>query len=56
MTTMRAVVIEAPGPPEVLSVRSVPLPVPHDGEVLIRVMAFGLNRSELHFRDRKSVV
>ena len=51
MTTMRAVVIEAPGPPEVLSVRSVPLPVPHDGEVLIRVMAFGLNRSELHFRQ-----
>ena len=51
MTTMRAVVIEAPGPPEVLSVCSVPLPVPHDGEVLIRVMAFGLNRSELHFRQ-----
>ena len=51
MTTMRAVVIEAPGPPEVLSVRSVPLPVPQDGEVLIRVMAFGLNRSELHFRQ-----
>src|SRR6266568_4619681 len=33
--TMRAVVVDQPGPPE----------------VLIRVKAFGLNRSELHFRQ-----
>jgi NADPH:quinone reductase len=47
---MRAVVIDAPGPPDVLQVRDVPTPSPQPGEVLIRVKAFGLNRSELHFR------
>lgn len=48
--TMRAVVIDAPGGPEVLRLRQLPVPVPAAGEVLIRVEAFGLNRSELHFR------
>ncbi len=48
---MRAVVVERPGPPEVLQVRAWPLPEPRVGEVLIRVQAFGLNRSELHFRQ-----
>ena len=47
---MRAVVIERPGGPEVLRVREVPRPVAGAGQVLIRVRAFGLNRSELHFR------
>ncbi len=47
---MRAVVVDAPGPPEVLRQRLVPIPDPAQGEVLIRVRAFGLNRSELHFR------
>lgn len=49
-TSMRAVVLDAPGPPEALQVREVPVPVPAPGEVLIRVKAFGLNRSELHTR------
>jgi NADPH:quinone reductase-like Zn-dependent oxidoreductase len=48
--TMRAVVIDAPGGPEVLQVRDVPIPQAEPGNVLIRVEAFGLNRSELHFR------
>lgn len=48
--TMRAVVIENPGGPEVLELRDVPIPSPAKGWVLIRVEAFGLNRSELHFR------
>lgn len=47
---MRAVVVDAPGGPEVLQVREVPVPEVASGEVLIRVRAFGLNRSELHFR------
>lgn len=47
---MRAVVLEAPGPPEALQVRHVPVPEPRPGWVLIRVRAFGLNRSELHTR------
>ncbi|GGM63023.1 zinc-binding alcohol dehydrogenase family protein [Microbacterium saperdae] len=48
---MRAVVVDAPGPPDVLNVRDIPVPVVRPGEVLIRVKAFGLNRSELHFRQ-----
>ncbi len=48
---MRAIVVDAPGPPEVLQLRLVSIPTPSAGEVLIRVKAFGLNRSELHFRQ-----
>ena len=48
--TMRAVVLDAPGPPEALVLRERPVPVPAPGWVLIRVRAFGLNRSELHTR------
>jgi NADPH:quinone reductase-like Zn-dependent oxidoreductase len=48
--TMRAAVLAAPGPPEALEVRELPIPQPTPGWVLIRVKAFGLNRSELHTR------
>lgn len=48
--TMRAVVLDAPGPAEALTVRERPIPVLEPGWVLIRVRAFGLNRSELHTR------
>jgi NADPH2:quinone reductase len=48
MTTMRAVVLDAPGPAESLTIRELPVPAPAPGWVLIRVTAFGLNRSELH--------
>jgi len=47
---MRAVVVDAPGGPDVLHVVERPIPTPATGWVLIRVKAFGLNRSELHFR------
>jgi len=47
---MRAVVLDAPGPPSALHIRDLPVPVPAPGQVLIEVRAFGLNRSELHTR------
>lgn len=48
--TMKAAVLDAPGPPEALRLRTLPIPTPGVGQVLIRVKAFGLNRSELHTR------
>jgi NADPH2:quinone reductase len=48
--SMRAVVLDAPGPPSALTIRERPVPEPAPGWVLIRVKAFGLNRSELHTR------
>lgn len=48
--TMRAVVLDGPGPPESLTIRELPIPTPEAGWVLIEVKAFGLNRSELHTR------
>ena len=47
---MRAVVLAAPGPVEALKLREVPVPTPEPGWVLVKVEAFGLNRSELHTR------
>ncbi|MDQ1480454.1 MAG: hypothetical protein QOI44_1315 [Actinomycetota bacterium] len=46
MDTMRAIVLDAPGPPDALTVRELPVPTPASGWVLIEVKAFGLNRSE----------
>ena len=51
MATMKAVVIRQPGGPEVLTVENVPVPEPTPGKVLIRVKAFGLNRSEMFTRQ-----
>lgn len=48
--TMRAVVLDRPGPVTDLHVRDLPVPEPGPGWVRIRVEAFGLNRSELHTR------
>ncbi len=49
--TMRAVVIESFGGPEVLHVRDVPRPEPGAGEVLVRVHAAALNRADIHQRE-----
>ncbi len=54
MGTMRAVVIREPGGPEVLKLESLPVPTAKPGWVLIRVRAFGLNRSELFTRQGHS--
>ena len=47
---MKAAVIRRPGGPEVLELENRPVPVPQPGQVLLRVRAFGLNRSELFTR------
>ena len=54
MSQMKAAVIRAPGGPDVLKIESLPVPVARIGEVLIRVKAFGLNRSELFTRQGHS--
>jgi len=54
MATMKAVVVYEAGGPEVLSLEERPVPEPREGDVLIRVRAFGLNRSELFTRRGQS--
>ncbi len=54
LTAMKAAVIHEAGGPEVLKIESLPIPTPRNGEVLIRVKAFGLNRSELFTRQGHS--
>ena len=53
-TMMKAAVIREAGGPEVLKIESLPVPAPKTGEVLIRVKAFGLNRSEMFTRQGHS--
>jgi putative PIG3 family NAD(P)H quinone oxidoreductase len=47
LSTVRAVIITAPGGPEVLELRDVPEPEPGPGQVRVRVYASGLNRADL---------
>src|SRR3984957_8895832 len=47
---MRAVVMTQHGGPEVLTIRELPDPVAADGEVLVRVRAFGLNHADTYMR------
>ena len=51
---MKAAVVSSPGGPEVLEVVERPDPEPREGEVLIRIRAFGLNRAELFTRNGDS--
>jgi NADPH:quinone reductase-like Zn-dependent oxidoreductase len=51
---MRAAVVHEPGGPEVLRVEEIPTPEPREGWELVRVRAFGLNRSELGTRAGES--
>src|SRR3954447_10940700 len=44
---MKAVVITAPGGPEVLELREVPRPSPSYAQVLVRVHATALNRADI---------
>jgi NADPH:quinone reductase-like Zn-dependent oxidoreductase len=49
--TMKAAVMHEVGGPQVLKVQPWPIPKPQAGDVLIRVKAFGLNRSEMYTRQ-----
>ena len=51
---MRAAVIEEPGGPEALQLQERPIPKAESGWVLVKVKAFGLNRSELFTRQGHS--
>ncbi|CAM3809140.1 zinc-binding alcohol dehydrogenase family protein [Polaromonas hydrogenivorans] len=51
---MKAVVMHEPGAPEVLKIEQRPIPQALPGQVLIRIEAFGLNRSELFTRQGHS--
>jgi NADPH:quinone reductase len=44
---MKAIVITRPGEPEVLQAQIRPVPVPRSGDVLIRVLAAGINRPDV---------
>jgi len=48
---MRAVVADTYGPPDVLRIEDVPLPVPGEGEVRVRVVASSVTRSDCGFRS-----
>ncbi len=52
--TMRAAVIDGPGGPDAFRIERRPIPRPKIGEILIRVRAFGLNRSEMFTRQGHS--
>jgi NADPH:quinone reductase-like Zn-dependent oxidoreductase len=50
---MQAIVVAMPGGPEELKIAEIPDPVAGEGEVLIRIEAFGLNHAETYFRSGK---
>lgn len=52
--TMKAAILHSPGGPDALRVMDWPKPEAEAGKVLIRVKAFGLNRSELFTRQGHS--
>jgi NADPH:quinone reductase-like Zn-dependent oxidoreductase len=54
MAMMKAAVVREVGGPEVLKIESIPVPVAKAGQVLIRVKAFGVNRSEMFTRQGHS--
>jgi len=51
---MKAAITTKAGPPEVIEIQDIPLPTPKVGWVLIKVMAVGINRSEMYTRQGHS--
>ncbi len=54
MSMMKAAVLRKPGGPEQLQLETLPIPTVDRDEVLIRVKAFGVNRSEMFTRQGHS--
>jgi NADPH2:quinone reductase len=50
---MKAIQVRSSGGPEVLELRKLPDPVPHAGEVLVRVHTSGVNFIDVYFREGK---
>ncbi|MEC3952785.1 zinc-binding dehydrogenase [Nocardia sp. CDC153] len=48
---MKAIIISRYGAPEVLTTTELPDPIPAEGEILVRVKAFGLNHAETYMRS-----
>ena len=48
--TMRAIILTGFGGLDTLVYTDIPKPLPKDGEVVIRVKAFGINHAEIHMR------
>lgn len=53
MTTMKAAVSRRYGPPERVQIEQVPIPSPKDGELLVRVRATTVNRTDCGYRGGK---
>lgn len=52
--TMRAIVCTTPGPISVLQIQNIPVPTPAAGQVLIKILGFGINRAEMFTRQGHS--
>jgi len=53
---MKAVVNTIYGPPEVLAIKEIPKPVPKENEVLVKVFATTLNRTDCGFRNPEYLI
>jgi NADPH2:quinone reductase len=48
---MKAIVVDAPGGPDVLHLRDVPVPEPGPDQVLVKIAAIGINYIDVYFRN-----
>ncbi|MFN4085313.1 MAG: NAD(P)-dependent alcohol dehydrogenase [Spirosomataceae bacterium] len=53
---MKAAVYTQYGPPEVVDIREVPKPSPKENEILVRVMASTVNRTDAGFRSAEYII
>ena len=47
---MKAITLSNPGGPSVFIIKDLPVPPPQNGQVVIRIKAFGINHAETHMR------